>query len=89
MHSTLFDPHSLLLALLIIPTARGIDYALTDNWVGSSFLNEFTWEAIPDPTNGRVNYLDQATALSLNLTYASDTSLWVRSSLNRVCPHEP
>jgi hypothetical protein len=76
MHSTLFNSYTLLLAsLLVVPAVRGVDYALTDNWEGSSFLNEFTWEAIADPTNGRVNYLDQATSLSLNLTYASDTSL--------------
>ena len=29
-------------------------YHLSDNWVGSAFLNAFTHEAISDPTHGRV-----------------------------------
>ncbi|THH28434.1 hypothetical protein EUX98_g5747 [Antrodiella citrinella] len=63
---------SLYLALIasIVPTALAGAYAITDTYVGSAFLSSFVHENILDPTHGRVNYLDQATAVSLNLTYA-------------------
>jgi hypothetical protein len=64
-----------LVSLLAVSPVRAVFYTLTDNWVGSAFLNQFTWEAIADPTHGRVNYISQSTSLSLNLTYASATSL--------------
>nr|2CL2_A Chain A, PUTATIVE LAMINARINASE [Phanerodontia chrysosporium]2W39_A Chain A, PUTATIVE LAMINARINASE [Phanerodontia chrysosporium]2W52_A Chain A, PUTATIVE LAMINARINASE [Phanerodontia chrysosporium] len=54
-------------------------YHLEDNWVGSAFLSTFTHEAIADPTHGRVNYVDQATALAKNLTYASGDTLILRA----------
>ncbi|PSR71763.1 hypothetical protein PHLCEN_2v12367 [Hermanssonia centrifuga] len=69
----------LLLASSLAPRAIAATYGLTDNHVGSDFLTSFTHEAIADPTNGRVNYVDQATALSLNLTYASGDTLILRS----------
>lgn len=54
-------------------------YTLSDNFVGSGFLSGFTHEAIADPTNGRVTYVDQATALADNLTFASDSSFVMRA----------
>ena len=44
-------------------------FTLQDDYSGSSFLDGFTWETFDDPTGGRVNYLDQATALARNVTY--------------------
>ena len=32
-------------------------YHLTDNWQGSSFWDNFLFEAIDDPTHGRVEYV--------------------------------
>ncbi|KAI0072358.1 putative laminarinase [Panus rudis PR-1116 ss-1] len=54
-------------------------YQLSDNHVGSDFLSSFTHQAIADPTHGRVNYVDQATALAQNLTYASGNTFIIRA----------
>ncbi len=45
-----------------------ICYSLVDNYVGADFQNNWEWEAIPDPTHGRVNYVTLAQAQALNLT---------------------
>ncbi|KAI0700431.1 endo-beta-glucanase [Cytidiella melzeri] len=62
-----------------LPTAFAATYGLTDNWIGSAFLSAFVHENIPDPTNGRVTYVDQATALSQNLTYAQGNTFIIRA----------
>ncbi|KIM37388.1 glycoside hydrolase family 16 protein [Hebeloma cylindrosporum] len=49
----------------------GTNYLLTSNIVGPAFYSAFTWEAIADPTHGRVNYVDEFTSIKRNLTYAS------------------
>lgn len=54
-------------------STQATTYSLTDKWVGKSFLEAFSWEAIADPTNGRVNYVSQDISLAQNLTYASDS----------------
>lgn len=59
--------------------ASAATYSLTDNFIGSDFLTAFNFEAIPDPTNGRVNYVDQATALADNLTFTSSDTLILRA----------
>lgn len=74
--------HSLksrVLLSLHIVSALAASYTLSDNFVGSGFLSGFEHEAIADPTNGRVNYVDQATALSLNLTFTSDDTFIMRA----------
>lgn len=53
-------------------------YSLSDNFVGNGFLSGFEHQAISDPTNGRVTYVDQATALANNLTFASSDSFVMR-----------
>ncbi|EJF56125.1 endo-beta-glucanase [Dichomitus squalens LYAD-421 SS1] len=68
----------LTLACLVAP-ALGATYAQTDSYQGSDFLSGFTHEAIADPTHGRVNYVDQATAVAQNLTYASGDTLILRA----------
>nr|BAC67687.1 putative laminarinase [Phanerodontia chrysosporium] len=68
-----------LVAAALIPSSYAATYHLEDNWVGSAFLSTFTHEAIADPTHGRVNYVDQATALAKNLTYASGDTLILRA----------
>ncbi|TFK45227.1 endo-1,3(4)-beta-glucanase-like protein [Heliocybe sulcata] len=68
------------LALLsFVSTALAATYSLSDNHVGPDFLTSFTHEAIPDPTSGRVNYVDQATATAQNLTFTSPDSLVLRA----------
>jgi len=54
-------------------------YRLSDNVVGSKLYSSFTFENISDPTNGRVNYVDQATAIANNLSYTCDDSIVLRA----------
>jgi hypothetical protein len=72
-------PVAFLTALLCICTqlrlVQAVGYALTDNWVGESFFEAFAWEAISDPTHGRVNYISETQSRTLNLSYASHDSL--------------
>lgn len=73
----------------------GAVYTLDDNIVGEGFYSSFNFEAIPDPTNGRVyvhparnlfcflvndrTYVDQPTAQMLNLTYATGNTFIMRA----------
>lgn len=44
----------LALAASLVPISEAASYKLSDSYVGSSFYNGFTAQAIADPTNGRV-----------------------------------
>lgn len=44
----------LILATLAGSALAGATYSLSDTIVGEDFYNAFTFEAIADPTNGRV-----------------------------------
>ncbi|KAI0735577.1 2 beta-glucan [Earliella scabrosa] len=63
----------------LVSSALGATYNLKDKFVGEDFLTGFTHQAIADPTHGRVNYVDQQTALAQNLTFATDTSFIMRA----------
>ncbi|TFK51078.1 putative laminarinase [Heliocybe sulcata] len=73
-----------LVPVLLASSALGATYTLSDTHVGSDFLTSFVHEAIPDPTSGRVNYVDQATATSKNLTYAMGDTLILRADSTTV-----
>ncbi|KAH9475564.1 putative glycosidase C21B10.07 [Psilocybe cubensis] len=75
---------TLLLSLAFLNPALAKTYALTDTVVGSSFYNFFEWEAIDDPTHGRVNYVDEQTSRALNLTFASPDSFILRTDFENV-----
>ncbi|KII86586.1 glycoside hydrolase family 16 protein [Plicaturopsis crispa FD-325 SS-3] len=60
-------------------TALGATYSRSDNVVGDGFNTFFNYDNIPDPTSGRVTYVDKATAQIGNLTYASDTTFILRA----------
>ncbi|EKM54269.1 glycoside hydrolase family 16 protein [Phanerochaete carnosa HHB-10118-sp] len=74
MHATSFA-----ILASCVSQALAATYALSDCYVGAAFLAAWQHQAIPDPTNGRVNYVDQATALAKNLTFVSDDSLILRA----------
>ncbi|KAH7905736.1 hypothetical protein BJ138DRAFT_1118201 [Hygrophoropsis aurantiaca] len=64
----------------------GAAYTLKDSFVGTDFYNAFTFEAIPDPTNGDVYVapqslfrVDMDTAQRLNLTYATSDTFIMRA----------
>ncbi|KAI0759554.1 laminarinase [Trametes elegans] len=64
---------------LFVSSGLGATYSQSDSYQGSSFLQGFSHQAISDPTHGRVNYVDQGTALAQNLTYASGDHFVIRA----------
>jgi len=71
--------YTVLLSILVAAAVRGATYSLSDNIVGSGFNDAFNYEAINDPTHGRVHYVDKATAQSLNLTFGSGDTFILRA----------
>ncbi|KAJ7218231.1 glycoside hydrolase family 16 protein [Mycena haematopus] len=59
-------------------------YQNAENIVGAGFYDSFNFEAIADPTHGRVNYVDQATAQSANLTFNSADTFILRTDFEAV-----
>lgn len=72
-----------LFASLVSP-AVGVSYSQSDSYVGSEFNSGFSYQAISDPTNGRVNYVDAAAATNQNLTYTSDDTFILRADYMNV-----
>ncbi|KAG8706067.1 hypothetical protein FRC11_008536 [Ceratobasidium sp. 423] len=66
-------------ALAVASMARAVTYGVSDTFIGTSFLSGFDHQAISDPTHGRVEYVNQATAQSLNLTYANGNTFIIRA----------
>ncbi|KAL6305235.1 concanavalin A-like lectin/glucanase domain-containing protein [Sparassis latifolia] len=62
----------------LMPTVSG-HFALADTYAGRDFFDSWTWETMDDPTNGRVNYVDQNTAVSSNLSFATDSKFIMRA----------
>ncbi|KAJ7287593.1 glycoside hydrolase family 16 protein [Mycena rebaudengoi] len=62
-------------------------YSLADTYMGNDFFEHWQWETLADPTHGRVNYVDQATAQAKNLSMATENSFVMRAdNTNRVPP---
>lgn len=71
----------------LLTSVKGATYSRTDRVAGEGFNDFFEYQAIADPTNGRVNYVDQATAQAQNLTYGyGDTFVLRADSTNVVAP---
>ncbi|CAG8981220.1 hypothetical protein HYALB_00012549 [Hymenoscyphus albidus] len=60
------------------PDYTRLNYTLTDTYSGENFFDNFNYFPGPDPTEGFVKYVDQATAQQYNLTYASSRSSVIR-----------
>ncbi|OJT14334.1 hypothetical protein TRAPUB_9125 [Trametes pubescens] len=74
----------------LVSSALAATYPLKDSFVGQGFLSGFSHQAIPDPTHGRVNYVDQPTALAQNLSFATDNTFIMRAdSFSVVDPSAP
>jgi len=58
------------LSLAIIP-ATCARFHITDSFKGHDFLDGFNWATSDDPTHGRVNFVDQSTALGSNLSFGT------------------
>lgn len=59
-------------------------WSLTDSFQGKEFYDGFTFEAIADPTHGRVNYVDMNTAKAKNLTEAKKDRFIMRADSTTV-----
>ncbi|KAF8876314.1 2 beta-glucan [Infundibulicybe gibba] len=70
---------SSLILLSIAAPLLAATYSQSDNIVGAGFLSAFNFEAIADPTHGRVNYVDANTAKSQNLTFTSSDTFIMRA----------
>lgn len=66
-----------------VPALAGT-YSISDTIIGSQFYSKFNFQAISDPTHGRVNYVSQSTAQSQNLTYASGDTFILRADYKSV-----
>ncbi|KAH7098711.1 glycoside hydrolase family 16 protein [Auriculariales sp. MPI-PUGE-AT-0066] len=79
-----------LAALLTVATVHAATYHIAETNVGKSFYDHFDFEAIPDPTHGRVNYLNKKDAQSQNITYAGKDSFILRvGTKNKLSPSGP
>ncbi|QRW05735.1 glycoside hydrolase family 16 protein [Ceratobasidium sp. AG-Ba] len=56
----------------------------TDDYRKDDFFNDFTFEAIPDPTHGRVNYVDKQTAIAHGLATCTPDSFIMRADSTTV-----
>jgi len=66
------------------------EYNIQDTFIGNDFNTGFQYWNEPDPTNGRVNYVDQPTAQQQNLSFASsDTFIMRADSWSMVDPSGP
>ncbi|OBZ70659.1 putative glycosidase C21B10.07 [Grifola frondosa] len=68
----------LFLGSILIPFASA-HFVLNDTYIGRAFFQGWKWETLDDPTRGRVNYIDQGTAIRQNLSYATDDKFVMRA----------
>lgn len=60
------------------PKYTSLYYTQVDDYSGSSFFDKFNYFTEEDPTKGFVIYVNEETATSLNLTYATNQSAILR-----------
>ncbi|KAI0405297.1 concanavalin A-like lectin/glucanase domain-containing protein [Xylaria palmicola] len=60
------------------PNYSKLNYALADEYSGSTFFDNFDYFTGYDPAQGFVHYVPQAQAAQLNLTYASESTAILR-----------
>ncbi len=56
-------------------SAGSAHFVLKDKYEGSDFYSGWRWETDNDPTHGRVNYVDQATAIAHNYTFGKNSQI--------------
>ncbi|KAH0828177.1 2 beta-glucan [Lanmaoa asiatica] len=66
-------------ALAVSGYAEAATYSRTASLSGQSFLDAFSWQAIEDPTHGRVNYVSKSTAQSAGLYSVSQNAVTLRA----------
>ncbi|KAF3064058.1 putative glycosidase C21B10.07 [Daldinia childiae] len=60
------------------PNYTKLNYALADEYSGTTFFDKFNYFVGYDPAQGFVHYVPEAQATQLNLTYASEDSAIIR-----------
>ncbi|TFK97565.1 hypothetical protein BDV98DRAFT_596542 [Pterulicium gracile] len=70
----------------LLTVVNAASYTRTDKVVGPAFNEWFAYQAMPDPTKGRVNYVNKATAQAQNLTFASADTFILRADSKKVVP---
>ncbi|KAL1755379.1 glycoside hydrolase family 16 protein [Schizophyllum commune] len=79
-----------LLVASISALACAKSYHVSESYVGNDFYRGFDFQAITDPTHGRVNYVDMYTAQGRNLTYTTgDTFILRGDSWSYLRPNGP
>ncbi|KAF9562372.1 glycoside hydrolase family 16 protein, partial [Agrocybe pediades] len=72
------------LVLGLVPSSLGAQYLLKENIIGSGFYDHFDWEAVDDPSHGRVTYVDMQTSIDQNLTYGHHNTFILRTDFQSV-----
>lgn len=72
-----------LLVSSLFPIVHAARFREVNTFRGKGFYEGFKFEAIPDPTHGRVNYVDRETAVARNLTYADRDTFILRADSNK------
>ncbi|WRT63876.1 uncharacterized protein IL334_000802 [Kwoniella shivajii] len=75
---------SFVLSLPLLNTALAATYTLSKTWKGNDFFEGFTWWEWDDPTEGRVNYVNQETAIARNLSYSNGDTFFMRADSTNV-----
>jgi hypothetical protein len=69
--------------LAFAPAISAQSFCQNDSYIGKDFFSGWTWQTFDDPTHGRVNYVDQTTALNLGLSYSTFlTNLFFENAMN-------
>ncbi|KAE9388395.1 family 16 hypothetical endo-1,3(4)-beta-glucanase from glycoside hydrolase [Gymnopus androsaceus JB14] len=80
MHSSFIRLLSSIVVATGLLQVQAATYTLSTSYIGEDFLSgDFTFFTSPDPTDGRVTYVDQATATAGNLTFATDDVFILRA----------
>ncbi|EJD03023.1 glycoside hydrolase family 16 protein [Fomitiporia mediterranea MF3/22] len=69
----------LITLLLFLAPSVLAQFNLRDTFIGDGFFSGFRWETFDDPSHGRVNYVDQQTAIAEGLSYVDGSTFFMRA----------
>ncbi|PIL26101.1 hypothetical protein GSI_11855 [Ganoderma sinense ZZ0214-1] len=75
----MFATAALFVLASLTTSVLGDQWCEAESYKGNQFLQGFHHMSFSDPTHGRVNYVDQNTALQKNLTFASGDHFVIRA----------
>ncbi|KAG1899021.1 2 beta-glucan [Suillus fuscotomentosus] len=73
------DFHSFVILALAVTMTSGATYQRSSQLAGQSFLDAFEFQAISDPTHGRVTYVNESTAKADKLVSVANNTLTLRA----------